>query len=182
MISIWLLLLIKYGKIFEIGKSDLLIGAGVKFYDRKRGAPLQERENPEYYLVSPNFGLGFKSGKFEIMTEFRFQTETNRKFKEGTLEEFRRFYQFGIAPSYSITPNLRGFLEFEYREPYDKIIDTKTRFFNFYPGISYNTDNFGTFNLSLQVRLLSKEENSIDRGIRFSYFYFFDTTRDQGKE
>lgn len=164
---------LKYGKIFDIGNSNLLVGGGIKLYDRKRGTSLNERENPEYYLISPNLGLGFKTGNFEIMSEFKFQTESNRNFKEGTLEEFRRFYQIGIAPSYAISSQTRGFLEFEYREPYDKIVDTKTRYFNFYPGVSYNTENIGTFSLSLQVKLLSKEESSIDRGIKFSYFYFF---------
>ncbi len=165
---------LKYGREFALGNSKLVVGGGLRFFDRKKGNPLNERENPDYYLVRPNFGIGFQSGRFELLTEFRFQTETNRSFKENNVEEFRRYYQFGIAPSYQIIEKLRLFTEFEYREPYDRAIDTKTRFFNFYPGLAYKTDSTGTFTLSLQQSLLSREANAIDRGIRVSYYYFFD--------
>ncbi len=169
---------LKYGKIFDFASGQLLVGGGISFFDRKRGGELRERENPEYYLIRPNFGLGFKSGRFEIMSELRFQTETNQKMKEGTLEEFRRYYQFGIAPSFAATESIRMFLELEYREPFDRNVDTKTRFFNIYPGIAYKSESIGTFSLSLQLSILARNENAMDRGIRFSYFYFFDTIND----
>jgi hypothetical protein len=167
---------IKYGKVFDFGTSQFLIGGGIHIFDKKRGSELRERENPDYYLIRPNLGIGYSMGRFQIMTEFRFQTETNRAFKENSLEEFRRYYQFGIAPSFALTEKTRGFLELEYREPFDKNVDTRTRFFNLYPGVSYATENLGTFSISLQLALLSRGENAIDKGIRFSYFYFFDTS------
>jgi hypothetical protein len=170
---------LKYGKIFNLGSSQLLVGGSMKFFNKKLDGELKSRENPDYFLMRPNFGLGYKSGRFEIMSEFRFQTETNRNLKEGSLDEFRRYYQFGIAPSWAITPQVRVFTELEYREPYDKVIDTKTRFFNFYPGFSYNTQEFGTFSVSLQLSILSRDENAMDRGLRLSYFYFFDTAKNQ---
>ncbi|TGN11193.1 hypothetical protein EHS11_07115 [Leptospira ilyithenensis] len=169
---------LKYGKVWDNGTSQWLIGAGLRLYDRKRSAELKEKENPELYLVRPNIGMGYKNGAFEIMTELRFQTETNSKLKESNIQEFRRYYQFGIAPSYAVSPSLRVFTELEYREPFSKDIDTKTRFFNFYPGVSYATEKAGTFSLSLLFPILAKNENAVDRGIRFSYIYFFDTTRE----
>jgi hypothetical protein len=166
---------LKYGKIFDLGNSQFLIGAGLRLYDKKRNALFRERENPDYYLVRPNFGLGFKYGKFEIMSEFRFQTETNRHGRETNLEEFKRYYQVGIAPSFAIADYVRIFTELEYREPFDKTADKNLRYFNFYPGISMSTENFGTFSFSALFGVLPKADNAMDRGIRFSYFYFFDT-------
>ncbi len=166
---------LKYAKVIDTGSSQWLIGGGIRFYDQKRNSLFRERENPEYYLIRPNFGIGFKKGIFELMSEFRFQTETTRKGRESSLEEFRRYYQVGIAPSIALGESFRIFTELEYREPFDKTVDTNTRFFNFYPGVSYKTDSMGTFSLSLMAALLPKSENAIDRGIRFSYFYFFDT-------
>ncbi|WP_210416283.1 hypothetical protein [Leptospira idonii] len=166
---------LKYGKIWDTGTSQFLFGAGLRLYDKKRGGDLKERENPEYYLVRPNVGFGFKRGPFEIMSELRFQTETNSKGRESNLEEFRRYYQVGIAPSYGVSPSVRIFAELEYREPFDKTVDTRTRYFNFYPGFSYKTESLGTFSLSAQFAGLAKNENAMDHGVRFSYFYFFDT-------
>ncbi|MDZ4725178.1 MAG: hypothetical protein SH817_03430 [Leptospira sp.] len=166
---------LKYGKVFDFGSSQLLVGGGIRLYDKRRNSEIRERENPDYYLVRPNFGIGYKNGRFEVMTEFRFQTETNRSFREGNLEEFRRYYQFGIAPSVELSPSFRAFTEFEYREPFDKLIDSRTRFLNFYPGISYKSDSSGTMSVSLLFSLLAKNDNAMDRGIRISYFYFFET-------
>ncbi|MDF3820964.1 hypothetical protein P3G55_13710 [Leptospira sp. 96542] len=165
---------IKYGKIFDWGSSQFLIGAGLRLYDKKRNAVFRERENPDYYLVRPNFGLGFKYGIFEIMSEFRFQTETNRHGRETNLQEFKRYYQVGLAPSVGLTKSFRIFTELEYREPFDKEVDKSMRYFNLYPGATYKTESFGTFGLSLLFGMLPKDENAMDRGIRFSYFYFFD--------
>ncbi|TGL65507.1 hypothetical protein [Leptospira jelokensis] len=166
---------LKYGKVFESGSSQFLIGGGLRVYDKKRNSLFREYENPEYYLIRPNFGLGYKSGIFQIMTEFRFQTETNRHGRESKLEEFKRYYQVGIAPSFGISDSVRIFTELEYREPFDKTADKNLRYFNFYPGISMNTESFGTFSFSFSFGVLPKADNAIDRGIRFSYFYFFDT-------
>ncbi|TGL15186.1 hypothetical protein [Leptospira meyeri] len=168
---------IKYGKIFENGSSQFLIGAGLRLYDKKRNAEFRERENPDFYLIRPNFGLGYKYGIFQIMSEFRFQTETNRHGKESKFEEFKRYYQVGIAPSFAIADSVRIFTELEYREPLDKIADKNLRYFNLYPGISMNTENFGTFSFSVLLGVLPKADNAMDRGIRFSYFYFFDTSQ-----
>lgn len=165
---------LKYAKTFDFGSSQFLIGGGLRVFDRKRNSVFRERENPDYYLVRPNFGFGYKNGIFELLSEFRFQTETNKQARESNLEEFRRYYQIGIAPSIALGESFRVFTEFEYREPFDKVIDTNTRFFNFYPGFSYKTDSVGTFSVSLMAGILPKKENSMDRGIRFSYFYFFD--------
>lgn len=166
---------LKYGKIFETGSSQFLIGGGLRVYDKKRNSLFREYENPEYYLIRPNFGLGYKSGIFQIMSEFRFQTETNRHGRESKLEEFKRYYQVGIAPSFAIAESVRIFTEFEYREPIDKTADKNLRYFNFYPGVSMNTESFGTFSFSFLFGVLPKADNAMDRGIRFSYFYFFDT-------
>ncbi|MCG6144000.1 hypothetical protein ND856_02850 [Leptospira bandrabouensis] len=168
---------IKYGKVYENGSSQFLIGAGLRLYDKKRNAEFRERENPDFYLIRPNFGLGYKYGIFQIMSEIRFQTETNRHGKESSLQEFKRYYQVGIAPSFSIADSVRIFTELEYREPVDRVADKNLRYFNFYPGISMSTDNLGTFSFSLLLGILPKEDNAIDRGIRFSYFYFFDTNQ-----
>lgn len=165
---------IKYAKTYDLGGSQLLIGAGLRLYDQKRNALYRESENPEYYLIRPNFGIGWKKGLFEVMSEFRFQSETNRKGRESSLEEFRRYYQVGIAPSYGVFNSLRVFTEFEYREPFDKTIDTNTRFFNFYPGFTYKTESLGQFSFSALLSLLSIGDSMMDRGFRFSYFYFFD--------
>lgn len=167
---------IKYGKVFENGSSQFLIGAGLRLYDKKRNTQFRERENPDYYLIRPNFGLGYKYGIFQIMSEFRFQTETNKHGRESNFEEFKRYYQVGIAPSFSISDSVRIFTELEYREPLDKIADKNLRYFNFYPGISMNTESFGTFSFSVLLGVLPKADNAMDRGIRFSYFYFFDTS------
>ncbi|TGL44219.1 hypothetical protein [Leptospira perdikensis] len=168
---------LKYGKVFENGSSQFLIGGGLRLYDKKRNGEFRERENPDFYLIRPNFGLGYKSGIFQIMSEFRFQTETNRHGRESSLEEFKRYYQVGIAPSFAIADSVRIFTELEYREPIDKVADKNLRYFNFYPGISMNTENFGSFNFSVLLGVLPKADNAMDRGIRFSYFYFFDTSQ-----
>ncbi|TGL86630.1 hypothetical protein EHQ68_15115 [Leptospira congkakensis] len=168
---------IKYGKIFDNGSSQFLIGGGLRIYDKKRNAEFREKENPDFYLIRPNFGLGYKRGIFQIMSEFRFQTETNRHGKESSLEEFKRYYQVGIAPSFAIADSVRIFTELEYREPLDKIADKNLRYFNFYPGISMNTESLGTFSFSVLLGVLPKADNAMDRGIRFSYFYFFDTSQ-----
>ncbi|XDD54197.1 hypothetical protein AB3N62_17280 [Leptospira sp. WS4.C2] len=167
---------LKYGKIFDYGTSQFLIGGGLRLYDKKRNAEFRERENPDYYLIRPNFGLGYKSGIFQIMSEFRFQTETNKHGRESSLEEFKRYYQVGIAPSFAIADSVRIFTELEYREPLDKAADKNLRYFNLYPGVSMNTESLGTFSFSVLLGVLPKADNAIDRGIRFSYFYFFDTT------
>ncbi|PJZ46930.1 hypothetical protein [Leptospira brenneri] len=168
---------IKYGKIFDTGSSQFLIGGGLRIYDKKRNAEFREKENPDFYLIRPNFGLGYKRGIFQIMSEFRFQTETNRHGKESSLEEFKRYYQVGIAPSFAIADSVRIFTELEYREPLDKVADKNLRYFNLYPGISMSTESFGTFSFSALFGVLPKADNAMDRGIRFSYFYFFDTSQ-----
>ncbi|MCW7505737.1 hypothetical protein [Leptospira paudalimensis] len=166
---------LKYGKIFDAGNSQFLIGGGLRIYDKKRNSLFREHENPEYYLIRPNFGLGYKYGIFQIMTEIRFQTETNKQGRESKLDEFKRYYQIGIAPSFGIADSVRIFTELEYREPIDKTADKNLRYFNFFPGISMNTESMGTFSFSLMFGMLPKADNAMDRGIRFSYFYFFDT-------
>ncbi|GBF51370.1 hypothetical protein LPTSP4_29060 [Leptospira ryugenii] len=166
---------IKYAKSWDLGGGQFVLGGGIRAFDQKRNAEIRERENPDYYQIRPNIGIGYMYGRFQILSELRFQTETNRRFRESELEEFRRYYQLGIAPSFAISDSLRIFSELEYREPFNKTVDTKTRFANLYPGLSFQTETYGAFAFSLQVPLLNKDENSMDRGWRFSYFYFFDT-------
>lgn len=161
----------KFGQ--EIRKK-FVYGFGLKTYSRERRNPELRKDGvvSDYYLLRPNFSIGFKMAKFELMAEVHMQTETNAKFKESQNEEFRRHYQGGLALSYAITNSLRLFLEMEYREPYNKKIDLKTRFWNVYPGFSWQLYKKGLLYVSLQSSI--KNERGIDRGGEMGFMHFFD--------
>jgi len=164
---------IKFSKEFQCFGGDCFFGTGIRLFNSMSERYNSLRENPVFYQVRPNLGFGYKSGIFEIQAELRYQTETTRSAREENLEQFRRYYQLGLAPSIQLTESIRTFLEFEYREPVQKEIDTKTRFFQFYPGITYNKKGFGTIGISALFPVIPVENNAFDRGMKVSYFVFF---------
>ena len=149
----------------------LVWGGGVRVSDK------QKVENPRYdiapdlYLLRPNLSLGVGFGIFEIQADLSMQTETNSKFKESNNQDFRRFYQAGGLFSAKFG-NLRLIAETEYRQPYDSKVDVRSRFWNVYPGISYNIFDKTMISLSAQIPV-NGESGELGKGFRFSLFQFF---------
>ncbi|WCL49935.1 hypothetical protein [Leptospira sp. GIMC2001] len=149
---------------------DWLFGMGLYGYSKDSHIPKTETVNPNLYLVRPYIGGGFQFIGFQILANIEFQSETNSKFNESYNEEFRRHYKVGASVSYGFTDFLTGFLEAETRIPYNKEIDTNTRYGNVYPGISYKSD-VGTFAVSAGFPVI--DDRLFDRQVRLSYFYFW---------
>jgi hypothetical protein len=146
-------------------------GFGTRLFDRQNPKLKRDDIAPDLYILKTHFNLGLKINNFEIITNFQFQSETNRQLKEEANQEFRRNYLGSIALSYGFTENLRGFLETEYRAPYNPKIDLNIRSWNLYPGFSYQIYSGGFLGFSVQIPML--QERTYDRGVRLSYYHVF---------
>lgn len=149
-----------------------IMGAGILGFAPNPSQPKTENVNPDFYILRPYIGAGYKWGSFQIQAELHVQTETNTSFRERFNEEFRRHYQGGISASYGVMENLDLFLEMETRIPYDPEIDRASRYASLFPGVSIPTEEYGTFALSAGFPLI--EDRIYDRSVRFQYFYFWD--------
>ena len=163
---------LKFAKEHQLSFGSIVWGGGVKWFDQQSKKYARDGQAPELYLLRPNLNFGLKLGAFEAIVDLQFQTETNRAFKENPKEEFRRYYQSGLALSYGLTENFRIFAETEYRKPYNPTVDVHTKFWNVYPGVSYQIYNGGFLSASLQFPVIP--ERQMDRGMRISYFHIFD--------
>lgn len=163
---------LKYAREHQLSFGSFVWGGGVRWFDRQSKAYARDGVAPELYLIRPNINLGLKIGAFEAIADFQFQSETNRAFKENSQEEFRRYYQAGLALSYGVTDNLRLFAETEYRKPYNPVVDVNTKFWNVYPGLSYQIYKGGYLAASAQIPVIP--ERQMDRGLRISYFHVFE--------
>ena len=162
-----------YAKEVSLSFGTIVIGGGIQLFNASTNkAPKRDTENPALYLVRPHISFGIKMGALEVQSELRFQTETNPALKEKFNEEFRRYFQGGLSISYGFTDSLRFFMETEYRQPYNKTVDTETKFWNAYPGISYRLGDKALISGSVLIPL-AIEKYTQDRGVRLSLFYFF---------
>lgn len=148
-----------------------VFGAGVLGFSRNPSQPKFENVNPDFYILRPYLGAGYKWGNFQIQGELHVQTETNSDFKEKFNEEFRRHYQAGVSFSYGFGDFVNAFLEVETRVPYDREIDRDSRYASVYPGISIPTEDFGTFAISAGFPIIN--DRVYDRSVRLQYFYFW---------
>jgi hypothetical protein len=161
----------RYAKVFDLGFGSLALGGGLKLFSRENAPVVKyKNENPDYYFIRPHISVGFLSGGFQAIAEFIFQSETNSSFREGQNDEFRRYKQAGLALSYKFDSGFGIILESQYREPYNRKVDTNTRFWYGYPGIFYKS-SIGTFGVSFQASLIHERE--YDRGLKLSYIYLF---------
>jgi hypothetical protein len=148
-----------------------LFGGGLIVYNQNAAHPKSENYNPDFYIMKSYLGLGFKIGDFQLQSEVQFQSETNSQFKEKYNDEFRRHYQAGVSISYGILKNLAAFVELETRVPYNKIIDKDARYAAIYPGVSFPTEEYGTFAISGGIPVI--DDRIYDRSIRLNYFFIF---------
>jgi hypothetical protein len=163
---------LKFAKEHQFSFGSIVWGGGVRWFDQQSKKYARDGEAPELYLVRPNLNFGLRLGAFEAIADLQFQSETNRAFKENSKEEFRRYYQTGLSLSYGLTENFRLFAETEYRKPYNQTVDVHTKFWNVYPGVSYQVYKGGFLSASLQFPII--QERQMDKGIRISYFHIFD--------
>lgn len=164
---------LKFAKESGSRNGRVVFGGGVRLFNRQVGEHPRADIAPDLYLVRPHLSFGFGFGDFELILEGAFQTETNRRFKEGPKEEFKRHYQGGLSISQRISDSFRLFIETEYREPYDKKVDLNTRGWYWYPGISFTPYEKGRITASFQFPV-SKEDYLYERGMRLSFFHFFE--------
>lgn len=163
---------LKYASEHSTSFGAIVWGGGIRWFDKQSKIFAREGEAPELYLIRPNANFGLRIGPFEAIADLQFQSETNRAFKENSKEEFRRYYQGGLALSFGLTDNFRLFAETEYRKPYSGSVDVHTKFWNVYPGFSYQVYHSGFVSASLQIPVIP--ERLMDRGIRVSYYHIFD--------
>jgi len=163
---------LKFAREHQFSFGAFVWGGGVRWFDRQSKQYARDGVAPELYLVRPNLNFGLKIGSFEAIVDLQFQSETNRAFKENSQEEFRRYYQAGLALSYGVTDKLRLFAETEYRKPYNPVVDVNTKFWNVYPGLGYQIYKGGYLAVSGQLPVIP--ERLMDRGIRISYFHVFE--------
>jgi hypothetical protein len=153
------------------GKLRFVWGGGVRVFNKQIGENPRYDVAPDLYLVRPNLSLGFGIGILEFQADLSMLSETNTKFREANNKDFRRFYQAGGLVSLNLG-SLRLLLESEYRVPYDKEVDSRSRFWNVYPGISYKIFDKSMISLSGQFPV-NGEVGEQGRGFRFSFFQFF---------
>ncbi|MDX1961448.1 MAG: hypothetical protein SFU98_22965 [Leptospiraceae bacterium] len=146
---------------------------GLKGYSKQSMTYSRSETSNDLFLVKPNIAFGLGIQKFELVLDASLQTETNSRFNEDDRQDFRRHYTYSASMSYGLGDSFRLFLESEYREPYNKKIDTKIRSMYVFPGFSYKIYDSGVLALSGQFQLLT-ENYSWDRGARLSYFHFFE--------
>lgn len=146
-------------------------GGGVRVFNKQIGENIRYDVAPDLYLVRPNLSMGVGLGIFEFQADLSMQSETNSKFREAENQEFRRFYQAGGLVSVNLG-SLRLLVETEIREPYNKTIDIRSRFWNVYPGISYKIFDQTMLSLSGQFPV-NGETGELGKGFRFSLFQFF---------
>lgn len=163
---------LKYASEHNLSFGAIVWGGGIRWFDKQDKQFARDGVAPELYLVRPNLNFGLRVGPFEVIADLQFQSETNRAFKENSKEEFRRHYQAGLAISFGLTDNLRLFAETELRKPYQEKVDTNTKFWNVYPGLSYQIYKGGFLSVSAQIPVIP--ERQMDRGVRISYFHVFE--------
>ncbi|MBP7281699.1 MAG: hypothetical protein KBA66_08995 [Leptospiraceae bacterium] len=163
---------LKFASEHKFSSGAFVWGGGVRGFDKQSPKYAREGVAPELYLIRPNLNLGLKLGDFEAIIDLQMQSETNKAFKENQQEQFRRYYQGGLALSYGLTENFRLFAETECRKPYNSSIDVNSKFWNVYPGFSYQIYKGGFISASLQFPVI--EERLMDRGARISYFHVFE--------
>ncbi len=146
-------------------------GFGTRLIDKQNPKFKRDDVAPDLYILRTHLNMGLKFDAFEVIANFQFQSESNRQFKEEPSQEFRRNYLGSLALSYGFTENFRGFLETEYRAPYNPKVDLNIRSWNLYPGISYQIYTGGFLGFSLQFPML--QERTFDRGLRLSYYHVF---------
>lgn len=162
---------IRLGIKYAYESDNLLLAVGIFQFTRDLFREKTETNNPDFFILRPYFGMGYRINNFQIQTNFHFQSETNELFKERIHEEFRRHYQISLALSYSLLENLDVFFEFEKRFPYDSYVDIETRFANVYPGFLVHTKNHGSFGISAGFPVI--HDRIFDRSLRLQYFYFW---------
>jgi hypothetical protein len=162
---------LKFAMEHSLSFGALAWGGGVRWFDKQNSKYARDNVSPELYLLRTHFNLGLKIHSFEIIGNVQFQTESNRQFKEEANQEFRRNIQGSLALSYGFSEKFRGFLETEYRKPYNVEIDTKTKFWNVYPGISYQIYKGGFLGFSFQFPVTP--DRLYDRGVRLSFYHVF---------
>ena len=167
----------RYFERFQLGlktaalhrKQTLLTGYYINFHSAQLERAQLENESPEFFLFETGFSLGYAFPELQIITNFIFQTESNLILKERFGQQFRRFYQFEIGVNGNITEKIKIYIESAYREPYSKKIDTHTRSWHLFPGISLDT-TYGTFALSIRVPVTGQVMN---RGGQLTFYKYF---------
>ena len=151
----------------------LFWGGGLRLFNKHYSREAVEGEDPTLYRIRPMLLLGLVLGELELAAEAHYQSQTNQKFKEDLDQEFRRHYQLGLSASFGLGKHWRIHTETEYRLPYDKNLDAESRFWNFYPGISYNFSGGSRINLYLSMPVLTRSRN-LDRGAGLGIYLHFD--------
>jgi hypothetical protein len=163
---------IKISKEFGSLENKFLVGLGIKGYDKIHSKINYYQNDPNLYLINSSLFFGYKFKNFEILTNLSLLSETNSKFKENQNQEFERYYLAGISLSYKISENTRIFAETEYREPYERKITSYYRFWNVYPGVSYNIFNNNQINFSILIPIRG-DKNNFDHGFKLGYYFYF---------
>ncbi|MDH5656878.1 MAG: hypothetical protein OEZ34_13275 [Spirochaetia bacterium] len=140
------------------------------FKDKIKHAPF-ESESDKYYLVQGQINTAIRIRNIDLGFSAVIQSETNKKFKEGPEDEFRRHYLFEFFFIWNLNQVLKLHLESAYRVPYNDEIDTDIRYWHIYPGISFLIGEHHNIGLSVLVPAL--EEGFADRGVRIRYAYIF---------
>ncbi|MCB1177875.1 MAG: hypothetical protein KDK36_09880 [Leptospiraceae bacterium] len=163
----------KFGMIMGGDAFRFGFGGGVNVFNKQIGAHPRNEVAPDLYLVRPSLSMGMGIGTFEAILEGTMQTETNTAFKEGPKEEFKRNYEAALSLSLGIFDWMRLFAETRYYLPYDKKIDNLIQGWYVYPGISFNIYEMGRLSASFQFPV-SKQDYLVERGVKISYFHFFE--------
>lgn len=150
------------GSYFFIEKK-VLAGGFLNIHSSQSKIPPQEGENSELFHIEGGASLGFIRGDFQFLSNFIFQTESNSQFKEKYGQQFRRHYQVDLGVAYMRFSPLLLHLESSYREPYSKKIDTNTRFWYLYPGVSSSVGGYGIISVAMQISVLNKKREKAGR-------------------
>ena len=153
------------GSYFFIEKK-ILVGGFLNIHSAQSKIPPQEGENSEFFRLEGGASLGLVTGDFQFLSNFIFQTESNFQFKEKYGQQFRRHYQIDMGVAYMRFRPFLLHLESSYREPYNKKIDTGTRFWYLYPGVSGVIGGYGTISVAMQISVLNKKR---EKGGRVSF-------------
>jgi hypothetical protein len=157
-----------YANGYESGRPAF--GFSLSVFEKQEGPYLKD-ESVKYYLIKPGISMGIRLGRFDIGGAFHYQSETNKSFKEGKNDEFRRHYQLELYSILKLNSWWNLHLESAYREPYNKKIDVNVRFWHILPGISFILNEKHNIGLSLLVPLL--KEGYADRGAQIRYCFSF---------
>lgn len=148
-----------------------IFGAGLHLSSYDFAAAKTDDPNRRFFMIRFHFGIGYKFGNVSLQSILSYQSESNRKFREASNEQFRRDIEGGVALSYRLNHVIGFQLESLYRIPENKKDPIDPEFWNLYPGITFSTLS-GVLGVSFLKSM--KSGDSIDRGIRLSYFHFFE--------